>query len=102
MAQVSGGRVIAFLTTTDPVKLSAAEALLTAAGVAATVFDRAAGTLWTAIIPMRLMIDGEDAGAAKTALMSRRVDPSGRWRLGSCRGKTSRSGRLRAPDGTVA
>lgn len=60
--------MIAFLTTTDPVKLSAAEALLSAAGVAATVFDRAAGTLWTSIIPMRLMIDGEDAGAARLAM----------------------------------
>ncbi len=60
--------MIAFLTTTDPVKLSAAEALLSAAGVAATVFDRAAGTLWTSIIPMRLMIDSADAGAARFAM----------------------------------
>ncbi len=60
--------MIAFLTTTDPVKLSAAEALLSAAGVTAVVFDRAAGTLWTSIIPMRLMIDNGDARIAKTVM----------------------------------
>ena len=60
--------MMAFLTTTDPVKLSAAEALMSAAGVTATVFDRAAGTLWTSIIPMRLMIDESDRASAMTAM----------------------------------
>lgn len=69
--------MIAFLTTTDPVKLSAAEALLSAAGVSATVFDRAAGTLWTAIIPMRLMIDADDTGAARSVLAAAGWTPAG-------------------------
>jgi hypothetical protein len=60
--------VIAILTTTDPVKLSAAQALLAAEGVECQVFDTAAGTLWTAIIPMRLMIDEADAARARSAL----------------------------------
>ena len=62
--------MIAFLTTTDTVKLSAAEAVLSGAGVTATVFDRAAGSLWTAIIPMRLMIDADQLGLARSAMAS--------------------------------
>jgi len=60
--------VIAILTTTDPVKLSAAQALLAAESVESAVFDTAAGGLWTAIIPMRLMIDEADAARARGAL----------------------------------
>lgn len=60
--------MFAFLTTTDPVKLSAAQAVLSGAGVSATVFDHAAGMLWTSIIPMRLMIETEDTGSARTAM----------------------------------
>ncbi len=59
--------MIVLLTTTDPVKLSAAQALLQGAGVESTVFDRAAGTLWTSIIPQRLMIAAEDAPRARRA-----------------------------------
>ena len=62
--------MIAFLTTTDSIKLSAAEALLHAAGIHSTVFDRAAGTLWTSIIPMRLMIEDNASRAAGDAMAS--------------------------------
>jgi hypothetical protein len=55
------GAVIALLTTTDPVKVGAIQALLRSAGVESEVFDRAAGTLWTSIIPLRLMIANGDA-----------------------------------------
>jgi hypothetical protein len=60
--------VIAILTTTDPVKLSAAQALLAGENVASEVFDTAAGGTWTAIIPVRLMIDEADAPRARSAL----------------------------------
>ncbi len=60
--------MIAILTTTDPVKLSAAQALLSAENVQSAIFDSAAGGLWTAIIPMRLMIDEADAALARGAL----------------------------------
>jgi hypothetical protein len=60
--------VIAILTTTDPVKLSAAQALLAGENVESAVFDTAAGGLWTAIIPQRLMIDEADAARARSAL----------------------------------
>jgi hypothetical protein len=60
--------VIAILTTTDPVKLSAAQALLAGETIGTAVFDTAAGGLWTSIIPMRLMIDEADAARARSAL----------------------------------
>jgi hypothetical protein len=60
--------VIAILTTTDPVKLSAAQALLAGEHVGSEVFDTAAGGLWTSIIPMRLMVDDADAARARSAL----------------------------------
>ena len=60
--------MIAILTTTNPVKLSAAEAILRGAGVECAVFDSAAGALWQAIIPQRLMIDDADAVPARRAL----------------------------------
>ena len=60
--------MIAILTTTDPVKLSAARALLAGETIDSDVFDTAAGGLWTAIIPMRLMIDEADAARARGAL----------------------------------
>ena len=59
---------MALLTTTDPIKLSAAQSLLRSAGVDSEVFDRAAGTLWTSIIPLRLMIAGGDEARARRAL----------------------------------
>ena len=60
--------MIPFLTTTDAVKLSAAEALLRNAGIDSAVFDRAAGALWTAIIPMRLMIEDGTLASARQAM----------------------------------
>lgn len=58
----------ALLTTLDPIKLSAAESILAQAGIDSQVFDRAAGALWTSIIPLRLMIDDADLNAAGAAL----------------------------------
>lgn len=60
--------MIALLTTTDAVKLSAVRAVLTEAGIDSDVFDTAAGALWRAIIPMRVMIDEASLPAAKWAL----------------------------------
>jgi len=60
--------MIALMTTTDPIKLSAAQAWLADAAVASAVFDTAAGGLWRAIIPMRLMVEDEDAARARWAL----------------------------------
>jgi hypothetical protein len=75
--------LIAILTTTDPVKLSAAQALLTSESVESSVFDTAAGGLWTSIIPMRLMIDGADAARARSALRAAgfREAADGDWDL---------------------
>jgi hypothetical protein len=60
--------LIAILTTTDAIKLTAIQALLAEAAVESLVFDSAAGGLWTAIIPTRLMIDDEDAPRARRTL----------------------------------
>lgn len=60
--------VIAVLTTIDRVKLSAAQALLRAEAIDFQVFDTAAGGLWTAIIPIRLVVDDKDLSRAKWAL----------------------------------
>ena len=73
--------MIALLTTTDPVKLSAAQAILLASEIESAVFDRAAGTLWTSIIPMRLMVANEDAPRARRALTEARwmAASDGEW-----------------------
>ena len=60
--------MIALVTTIDEVKLGAVHALLTGEGIAAEVFDTAAGSLWRAVIPMRLMVAEEDADAARRIL----------------------------------
>jgi hypothetical protein len=60
--------VIALLATTDSVKLSAIQAILLGAAIQSLVFDRAAGMLWTSIIPLRLMIATEDGPGARRAL----------------------------------
>lgn len=60
--------MFAILSTTDPVKLSAVQALLAGAGIGAETFDTAAGGLWLAIIPQRLMIAQADAAAARAVL----------------------------------
>ena len=59
--------MMTLLRTTDTLKVNAVEALLRSAGVACEVFDGAAGSLWTAIIPIRLMVsDADDARARRT------------------------------------
>jgi hypothetical protein len=50
------GAVIALLTTIDPVKLGAVRAVLAGEGIASELFDTAAGALWRAVIPVRLMV----------------------------------------------
>jgi hypothetical protein len=60
--------LIAILTTTDAIKLSAAQAMLASASVESVVFDAAAGGLWRAIIPLRLMIEENDGARARWAL----------------------------------
>ncbi len=60
--------VIALMTTTDAIKLSAAQALLAGEDVACEVFDGQAGSLWRAIIPLRLMVGDDDALRAKRIL----------------------------------
>ena len=60
--------MIALLTTTDAIKLSAAQSLLADEDVSSEVFDGQAGALWRAIIPMRLMIDDADLDRARQLL----------------------------------
>ena len=60
--------MIALITTTDPIKVSAIEAVLRAEGIGAEVFDRQAGSLWTSIIPLRVMVADDDLAAARLAL----------------------------------
>ena len=60
--------MIALLTTTDPVKLSAVQALLAAEGLESAVFDSAAGGLWRSIIPFRLMVDEAELSRARRTL----------------------------------
>ena len=60
--------MIVILTTTDAVKLTAIQAVLADAGVTAEVWDWAAGGLWRAIIPMRLMVADADDAPARRAL----------------------------------
>jgi hypothetical protein len=62
------GVMVTLLQTTDAVKLSAVAALLRGAGVETAVFDTAAGALWLAIIPMRLMVDESDLLDARRML----------------------------------
>ena len=52
------------IRTTDALKVSAIEALLRGAGVDCEVFDRAAGSLWSAIIPIRIMVADADRARA--------------------------------------
>jgi hypothetical protein len=60
--------LIAILTTIDAVKVTAVQALLAGTKVESQVFDNAAGGLWRAIIPLRLMIDEADAPRARWTL----------------------------------
>jgi hypothetical protein len=73
------------MTPTDAIKLSAAQALLAGENVESAVFDAAAGGLWRAIIPMRLMVDDGDAGRARWALRAAGFVEAadGDWDLGA-------------------
>ncbi len=56
------------MSTTDIIKLSAIRSLLEQAGVECETFDTAAGALWQAIIPLRLMVSEADAVEARRIL----------------------------------
>ena len=60
--------MIALLTSTDPVKISAVRALLADGGVVCEAFDTAAGNLFRAIIPVRVMVADEDRDRARRLL----------------------------------
>lgn len=61
--------MIAFLTTTDPVKLSAVQAVLVQAGLSPRVFDRAMSGLYgRALVPLRLMLEENQVPAARLAM----------------------------------
>jgi hypothetical protein len=60
--------VIALMTTTDSIKLLAAQALLAGEEVVCEVFDGQASSLWRSIIPLRLMVGDDDVPRAKRIL----------------------------------
>ncbi|HEY5071614.1 MAG TPA: DUF2007 domain-containing protein [Caulobacteraceae bacterium] len=69
--------------TTDAVKLSALRSVLDEGGVAALVFDGAAGALWRGVIPQRLMVGDADLPRAKRLLSEAgfRLAGDGDWDL---------------------
>ncbi|HEY5107547.1 MAG TPA: DUF2007 domain-containing protein [Caulobacteraceae bacterium] len=75
--------MIELLRTTDPVKRSAVRALLAAADVVSFEFDAAAGSMWQAAIPVRLMVDDHDLARARTAMRQAgfRACEDGDWDL---------------------
>ena len=60
--------MMTLLSTTDALKVTAVDAILRGAGVECEVFDGAAGSLWSAIIPIRVMVDDTDHSRACRAL----------------------------------
>ena len=60
--------MITLLRTTDALKVNAVDALLRGEGVACEVFDSAAGSLWSAIIPIRVMVSDADHARARLTL----------------------------------
>ncbi|MEO8811799.1 MAG: DUF2007 domain-containing protein [Caulobacteraceae bacterium] len=79
--------MIELLRTTDPIKLTALQAALASGGVVATAFDAAAGSLWQAVIPVRLMVADGDANAARRVLREAgfREASDGDWDLAPVR-----------------
>ncbi|MGH6987881.1 MAG: putative signal transducing protein [Caulobacteraceae bacterium] len=75
--------MLELLRTTDPVKLSAALALLADGGVEAEVFDSGAGNLWQGVIPQRLMVRIADRFRAERLLSAAgfRKAADGDWDL---------------------
>jgi hypothetical protein len=66
------------LLTNDPVRLSVAQAALTAAGIAHQTFDAAASVMDGSIgaIPRRLVVAESDEAAAREVLTAVGVEPS--------------------------
>lgn len=66
------------LLTNDPVRLSAAEAALTAAGLRHQTFDAAASVMDGSIgaIPRRLVVAADDEAEARAVLTAVGVDPT--------------------------
>ncbi len=62
------GAMITLVRTTDALKVTALDALLRGAGIECEVFDRAAGSLWSAIIPIRVMVADTDGARARRLL----------------------------------
>jgi hypothetical protein len=60
--------MVTLLQTTDALKVTAVDALLRGEGIAFQTFDTAAGSLWTAIIPIRVMVAEEDQHRARRVL----------------------------------
>ncbi len=60
--------MMTLLQTTDAVKVTAVAALLRGAGVPFETFDTAAGSLWRAIIPIRVMVGDDDRRRASQIL----------------------------------
>jgi hypothetical protein len=60
--------MMTLLQTTDALKVTAVDALLRGAGIPFETFDTAAGSLWRAIIPIRIMVTEDDHGAARRIL----------------------------------
>jgi hypothetical protein len=60
--------MMTLLQTTDALKVTAVGALLKGAGIAFETFDTAAGSLWRAIIPIRVMVADTDHGLARRTL----------------------------------
>jgi hypothetical protein len=57
--------MMTLIRTTDALKVTAVEAWLRGAGIECEVFDKAAGSLWSAIIPIRVMVADADHAAAR-------------------------------------
>jgi len=60
--------MMTLLQTTDALKVTAVDALLRGDGIACQTFDTAAGSLWRAIIPIRVMVAEADHGRARRIL----------------------------------
>jgi len=60
--------MITLVTTLDPIKISAIRAILDSEGVANETFDTAAGDLWRAVIPVRVMVADADRDRARRVL----------------------------------
>jgi ribosomal protein S18 acetylase RimI-like enzyme len=60
--------MIALLTSTDHIKLSAVRSILAGEGIDSELFDTASGALFQSLIPVRLMVMEDDRVAARRIL----------------------------------